>query len=1027
MKKILLLIVAAIMSLGINAHGIKVRKSLMGMAQNQTPTKFEGKLMSRFDKLNAMSQRKAVKRKAELAENERIVGLYTTDEWNNNGLGLAQYPGTYEIMNFITRNYFSKMVGKSIKSVRFALAQECQINRVFVYLLPEAEDEYITSIVDIDLGGKVCPTGWNTVEVTEPAVLPDNCYGIAIGYEYVQTNQPVTASPLSIVNVPGEIVMLYGNPGNMGEGFYQLTEGALSAQVVVDCGKMPETDVVMEDMQVASSIVEAGSEFTYGFSVYNYGSKDIESYEIEVKMDGQLVQTLTEKDYSITSTPDFCISKFTLPEDIARGSHTLTAELKKVNGAAPTEGLVDDKLSIAFSTYMSSDAVARQKYLVEELTSNSCTYCPLGANVINTMMEKSKNLAVACIHGNQSAKDPFATEESLDLLSYLGSTSFPSATFNRIFSDSEFSLTWGIGYPAQSAGSIADQILEIMKYYSMPSFVSVNIGKTLSEDGSTLGITVKGKGGEYAKELLKDYSLTVYVIEDSLKYRQLDNGVWKNSYWHRHVMRKVATAINGDDINWTSGSEYSNTFEIALDAKWVKEHISVVAFISRRQPLDNIDWTDMMVTNANSIELYATEGGEEEGGETEKIDAGLLVTPTTTTIQLMGEGISPNAKYVAGSNYAGYTPSIWDIEAGKIKNFTQYEEGSLHAVSNNGIAVGSTGGMNGKALICNIDGTTQVLPDNAGENSEGSEAYCITADGSMQAGFYFYFQWLDEEKTNGVYAVYPCTWKDGVCTTLSYPNKEEMGFNVDGAGIRWMSEDGKVLLGYLIDDMSLWPAVVWHQNAEGGYDCDPICKDYFEMGYKQGKPYMLFTPSGLSLNGEWVALTVQEEYDDFDFSKPAPVKKAARYNLKTKKLEVLEMGEISLASSGISNDGTLLAYTETGDMIGRVGYYWPANSEKAICLNEKMEKVENMPAVSTNVPCSFAADGNTIEGFAIDGNANIFSYVINLDNLDETGIESVISESVFTADDRVYNLAGQRIQKMQKGLYIMNGKKYLVK
>ena len=43
---------------------------------------------------------------------------------------------------------------------------------------------------------------------------------------------------------------------------------------------------------------------------------------------------------------------------------------------------------------------------------------------------------------------------------------------------------------------------------------------------------------------------------------------------------------------------------------------------------------------------------------------------------------------------------------------------------------------------------------------------------------------------------------------------------------------------------------------------------------------------------------------------------------------------------------------------------------------------------------------------------------------DATGIEA-IDNGQLTIDNKIYNLAGQRIQKMQKGVNIVNGKKIL--
>ena len=56
---------------------------------------------------------------------------------------------------------------------------------------------------------------------------------------------------------------------------------------------------------------------------------------------------------------------------------------------------------------------------------------------------------------------------------------------------------------------------------------------------------------------------------------------------------------------------------------------------------------------------------------------------------------------------------------------------------------------------------------------------------------------------------------------------------------------------------------------------------------------------------------------------------------------------------------------------------------------------------------------------------SVKSFVLDFDD-DATGIEKTLSDSPLKGEN-IYNLAGQRIQKMQKGLYIVNGKKVLVK
>ena len=46
---------------------------------------------------------------------------------------------------------------------------------------------------------------------------------------------------------------------------------------------------------------------------------------------------------------------------------------------------------------------------------------------------------------------------------------------------------------------------------------------------------------------------------------------------------------------------------------------------------------------------------------------------------------------------------------------------------------------------------------------------------------------------------------------------------------------------------------------------------------------------------------------------------------------------------------------------------------------------------------------------------------------DATGISSIENGQVTIDNSEVYNLAGQRVAQPTKGLYIINGKKYVVK
>lgn len=61
----------------------------------------------------------------------------------------------------------------------------------------------------------------------------------------------------------------------------------------------------------------------------------------------------------------------------------------------------------------------------------------------------------------------------------------------------------------------------------------------------------------------------------------------------------------------------------------------------------------------------------------------------------------------------------------------------------------------------------------------------------------------------------------------------------------------------------------------------------------------------------------------------------------------------------------------------------------------------------------------------IDTPSEVKGFIIDWD--DETGIQEVDGEGLKVKDEIIFNLAGQRVAKAQKGLYIVNGKKVMVK
>ena len=130
---------------------------------------------------------------------------------------------------------------------------------------------------------------------------------------------------------------------------------------------------------------------------------------------------------------------------------------------------------------------------------------------------------------------------------------------------------------------------------------------------SLLSITVSGDiTPDFELLLGEDNKLTVYLTEDSIVARQLNNGAWVNQYVHNGVFRCALGSIKGVDFNRTDNG-YSNVFMLSIPDDWNIYNLNVVAFIGR--PILNGttgSFKDMFVNNAESVRLVnQTESVEE--------------------------------------------------------------------------------------------------------------------------------------------------------------------------------------------------------------------------------------------------------------------------------------------------------------------------------------------------------------------------------------------------------------------------------
>lgn len=601
MKKLLLTLAAVFMAVGLNAQSVGQRD-------------FSAlKVLERSTVNNGV--RKSEARKVTLADNQRILGAYTTDELAESGLGAPGRTGIMRPASRLTKKFFSKFIGGKIVMLRIGLSYA--VENFKVYIGTEDASGNVTDLTLQDVGNGT--KGWNEVQLTTPVTIPDGIEALYIGFEYKQKNTTYNGSytsecyPISALKTPEMAdLYIYGDFGKGAKWNNMETQfGTLSAQAVVELDNIPDYSMVLNDFTLGKKYCKASESLPYKASVENFGKNKIDSYTLDFDIDGAKVGTYTStKAIEVNGKYDVS-GNITVPANIANGSHKVTMTLATINGHDVTgEGKKKEANFISFV-----NSVPRQKIMLEQFTSQSCTWCPLGGKFIKKLSEQRGDIAWAAIHGNMSSRDKFNNKQCDSIMSYMGLSGFPSASYNRFFMpelldarDAPDAIVYGCGYKEQYLTQAAQQVSGyISEHAEAPSFVPVNITRSFNNETRELTVSVAGQGVEGAASSLAGYGLFVYITEDGLKAYQKSGGA---NYIHDHTFRAALGTVLGNDIKW-NGDNYENSYTYKVPADYVTSNMHIIAFIAPKVSYRTPNHLNMDVNNCEITDLEDPTGIEE--------------------------------------------------------------------------------------------------------------------------------------------------------------------------------------------------------------------------------------------------------------------------------------------------------------------------------------------------------------------------------------------------------------------------------
>lgn len=395
---------------------------------------------------------------------------------------------------------------------------------------------------------------------------------------------------------------------------------------------------------------------------------------------------------------------------------------------------------------------------------------------------------------------------------------------------------------------------------------------------------------------------------------------------------------------------------------------------------------------------------------------GITELPDADHNGLMITAMSPNAKYVAGSNASTFGAFIFDLENDKIVNFDVNLSDDpdadvdlqIKAIANNGLAVG----WNGPAST--FDFSTQKCTTYG-----ATDQYLF--NGISPSGGYIVGARYDGAQTEGT----PCIFHDGTPRDLPFPSNSFLGYESAGAAALSVA-DNATISGYFVDDMATRPATTWALLNDGStFFPYPVSRPYFAATAQSAKPYAMFScdQTTMSPNGKWLIINYEKFLGD-----NGSLKSTARYNLQTDEVEFFTPNDDDERFAEVGAEVYGGAYGP------RVGFIWKAGESDIQRLATAFPGATRLADYDEdyfNTPCAISADGRYIAGFAYispedqDEDEYYLSWVLDTQDPDAAGSATAVAPIVVKDKDKVakikalYSLDGARRNTLSKGINIL--------
>lgn len=531
---------------------------------------------------SASQQSQAVKKVAKVAENQRWLGYYNSDNWAGEGLGMGvpSYPGDNQVGIYLTKDILKSYVGMKIVGMRFAICEEIGSTTAF---FKKIEND----APGADLRTKELSTtvlGWNEVMFTEPVEITGD-EEFSAGYTYTQIGDQYNdkAFPFSAVKegIDNQYLFIYCLDPKTGDtGWKKFSMGGknMSIQVLVE-GEFPEYSAMPEDFGMVTGSINTDAKITVPF--VNNSAYAVTDLDYVVSVDGVAgseEHTTFSPSVGVGSKSSFKVS---VPCGSVEAKKSIKVEITKVNGHDnESESKVGQGTVGVFSDKYPRNLV------IEEFTTEQCPNCPRVAGLLAYYMEHADPTRVWAVCHHSAYYTDWLTQPCDEPLLYLyndnGMTYAPGLMFNR-----------QPDFDAQYAKGNMDNVLFANTYddvegyadYQLTLFSNAQLSMqvAVNDDSSVATVIVSGECNESLDPAQN--KLTLYLTEDEIPAR--DQYGASGDFYHMHVIRYFNSAW-GDPVVWEN-RHFTATYSIPIDEAWNKDKLTLVAFLNKHNAEDRLD------------------------------------------------------------------------------------------------------------------------------------------------------------------------------------------------------------------------------------------------------------------------------------------------------------------------------------------------------------------------------------------------------------------------------------------------------